>query len=265
MSAELAIHNGDPRAIAKTFIESGMFPDTKTEAQAVVKILAGQEYGLGPFAAMRGIHIIQGQAVPGAHVLAGRVKSSGRYTFKRATKSDDLQKCSLEFFERTPDGWDSLGIETFTMEDAKRAGLLGKTNWQKYPRNMLFARALANGVRFHSPDITGGPVLVAEELDEEYTPPGAVAQPVEVVNQADRWRPSEPQIVELRELYGQSGWSGDEEHARLRMTLLSVGASNQGDLAPLLAALTEDQFAKLREALLTAGLAEAFDATEEKP
>ena len=40
-------------SIGKAFAESGMFLDTKSAAQAIVKIQAGQEIGIPPFAAMK--------------------------------------------------------------------------------------------------------------------------------------------------------------------------------------------------------------------
>ena len=43
----------DPMTVARAFKESGMFPDLQSEAQAVVKIVAGQEVGFGPMAAMQ--------------------------------------------------------------------------------------------------------------------------------------------------------------------------------------------------------------------
>lgn len=68
--------------IAKSFAESGMFTDIKSAAQAVVKILAGQEIGIPPFAAMSGIHIIQGKPAIGAGLMAASVKGSGKYNYK---------------------------------------------------------------------------------------------------------------------------------------------------------------------------------------
>jgi hypothetical protein len=51
------------------------------------------------------------------------------------------------------------------MEDAKRANLTGKDNWTKYPRNMLFARALSNGQKWYAPDVfNGATVYTPDEL-----------------------------------------------------------------------------------------------------
>ena len=48
------------------------------------------------------------------------------------------------------------------------AGLDSNTNWRKYPRNMLFARAISNGARWYCPDLFGGsPVYTPDELGAE--------------------------------------------------------------------------------------------------
>ena len=39
--------------------KSGYWPDAKSEAQAIVKVMAGAELGLPPFASMTGIHIVE--------------------------------------------------------------------------------------------------------------------------------------------------------------------------------------------------------------
>jgi hypothetical protein len=83
----------------------------------------------------------------------------------------------------------TIGVSSFTMEDAKRAGLSGGDNWKKYPRNMLFARAMSNGAKWYCPDVFGGPVYTPDELeprakfdpesDEMVLPPVVEAEVVE--------------------------------------------------------------------------------------
>jgi hypothetical protein len=141
--------------LAKAFAESGMFSDTKSAAQAIVKIQAGQEIGIPPFAAMTGIHIIQGKPTIGAGLIASRLKGSGKYDYRVVEASEKV--CSIDFFQ----GNTKIGNSTFTIEDAKKA--LTK-NIDKFPKNMLFARAISNGVKWYCPDIFSGPVYVPEEM-----------------------------------------------------------------------------------------------------
>jgi hypothetical protein len=143
--------------ISKAFYESGMFTDIKSVAQAMVKISAGQEIGIPPFAAMTGIHIIQGKPTIGAGLIASRLKGSGKYDYRVVEASEKV--CSIDFYQ----GKEKIGNSTFTIEDAKKAGT---KNIDKFPKNMLFARAISNGVKWFTPDVFSGPVYVPEEMPE---------------------------------------------------------------------------------------------------
>jgi hypothetical protein len=147
-------------SIGKAFAESGMFPDVKTAAQAVVKIQCGQELGIGPFAAMSGIHIIQGKPTIGAGVMASCVKGSGKYDYRVVESTEAI--CSIDFYQ----GKEKIGNSTFTIADAKKAGT---KNLDKFPKNMLFARAMSNGVKWYTPDVFSGPVYVPEEMTAPIT------------------------------------------------------------------------------------------------
>ena len=157
-------------SIGKAFAESGMFPDTKSAAQAIVKIQAGQEIGIPPFAAMSGIHIIQGKPTIGAGIMASIVKGSGKYDYRVVESTEKV--CSIDFYQ----GKEKIGNSTFTIDDAKKA--LTK-NLEKFPKNMLFARAMSNGVKWYTPDVFSGPVYVPEEMTATITE-DAKAEVIEV-------------------------------------------------------------------------------------
>jgi len=140
--------------------KSGYFADAKGAAQAIVKVLCGQEMGFLPIASMTGIHIINGKPAVGATLQAAAIKRSGRYNYRVKELTDET--CAVEFLERNGDRqWDTLGVSTFTMADARRAQV---KNMDKFPRNMLFARAVSNGAKWYCPDIFGGPVYTPDEL-----------------------------------------------------------------------------------------------------
>ena len=156
MKNEIQVMNvNEIQVIAKQFAESGMFTDAKQMGQAFVKIQAGQEIGIPPFAAMSGIHIIQGKPTLGAGLIASAVKGSGKYDYKVKEMSDKI--CSIDFFQ----GTENIGNSTFTIEDAKKQAT---KNLDKFPKNMLFARAISNGVKWFCPDVFSGPVYVPEEM-----------------------------------------------------------------------------------------------------
>jgi hypothetical protein len=105
---------------------------------------------------MSGIHIIQGKPVIGAGLIASKIKGSGKYDYK--VVQQDEKACSIDFYQ----GKEKIGNSTFTMEDAKKADT---KNIQKFPKNMLFARAISNGVKWYCPDVFSGAVYVNEERD----------------------------------------------------------------------------------------------------
>jgi hypothetical protein len=146
----------DVEKAALAMAKSGYFQDSRDQAQAVVKILAGQELGFGPFASMTGVYIISGRPSIGANLMAAAVKKSGRYNYRVVEMTD--KACEIAFFEAGAE----IGRSRFTIDDAKKAQT---KNLDKFPRNMLFARAISNGVRWYCPDVfSGAPVYTPEEM-----------------------------------------------------------------------------------------------------
>ena len=152
----------EPMSLADVFVKSGMFPDLKTQAQGVVKILAGRELGLAPLESMTNIYIVNGKVALQAKIIASLIKKSGGYDYT-VEKLDDIE-CTIAFFAIDKDNKRTeLGKSTFTFKDAAKAGLVNKDVWKNYPRNMLFARALSNGARWYTSDVFCG--YTAEEIE----------------------------------------------------------------------------------------------------
>lgn len=156
------------QALAEIVSGSKMFTDAASVERAAVKVLAGRELGLGPIESLRAFHVVEGKVEMSADLLAQRVKQHEGYDY-RVLKLTDTE-CELVFFQ---DGQE-CGHSTFNMNDAKRAKLLEKTKsgndtpWHMYPRNMLFARAMSNGVAWFCPDVAGGArVFVEGEIAPE--------------------------------------------------------------------------------------------------
>ena len=63
------------------------------------------------------------------------------------------------------------------MDRAKQAGLGGKDMWKKYPRNMLKARVISDGVRTAFPACLGGLYTPEENMDFEPTPAASLSHP----------------------------------------------------------------------------------------
>lgn len=171
MKNELAFT--DLYQIGSALAKSGYFTDAKDENQAIAKVLAGQELGIGPVASMTGLYLVKGKVTLSANVMAGLIKASSKYNYKISDHTKEL--CSIEFFENGQ----PVGFSDFTIDDAEIAGLLNNDAWKKYPKNMLFSRALTNGCKWHCPDITIMPVYTQEELGSDNTKPDFVVETLE--------------------------------------------------------------------------------------
>jgi hypothetical protein len=171
----------DLLAVAKLIFDSGLCPDCKNVDQVAYKVMFGGELGVPPIASAQGVFIQWNNKkvydhktkqeswveVPKASMtsalMACLIKKSGRYNF--IVKETTDTKSEIEVFEHN----NSLGVRTFTIEDAKKAELTtgqNAHNYKKYPRNMLHARNISNIAKMDCTDVFGGqPVYTPEELN----------------------------------------------------------------------------------------------------
>jgi hypothetical protein len=165
--------------------QSGFFADARSQAQAIVKILAGAELDFGPVASMNGIYILNGRTTLSAQLVAAAIQRSGRYRYRVVEHT--AESCTLDFFELEAGKREKIGTSSFSMADAHAAGLDTTANWKKWPRNMLWARALTNGARWFCPDVFSGAVYTPDELGAEVDEEG---NPIEVIEApAERYVP----------------------------------------------------------------------------
>lgn len=144
---------------AKLYLASGFFKGVKDQAQACVKMEVARSLNLNPLQGLMGVHFVQDRLCLEASLMAAVAKRNGGYSF-RAIKHDD----TIAHIAILDAKGNKLGESSFSMEDARNAGLSTKDNWRKYPRNMLWARAMANACRWYCSDAFGGPVYVPEEM-----------------------------------------------------------------------------------------------------
>ena len=165
--------------------KSGLF-GVKTPEQAIALMLVAQAEGRNPFEAARDYHIIQGRPALKADSILARFQQAGGSV--RWIELSDT-KAVAEFSH--PQG--GKVIIDWDIERAKRAGLIGKDNWKNYPRQMLRARVISEGVRTIYPGVCVGSYTVEEVQDladtkpageQEYTfvdPPTLQATPQDTV------------------------------------------------------------------------------------
>jgi len=155
------------RSQADELLKSGFLPKSiRTPEQAIAIMQTGKELGLGPMQSLRGIHVIDGKPAMSADLIAGlalaRVPGS---TLRVAESTNTI--CRVEAARAGQE----LTPFSFSMEDARNAGLTGKDVWRKYPRAMLRARCLTEACRAVFPDVVMG-LYSPEELED--SSPGQV-------------------------------------------------------------------------------------------
>jgi hypothetical protein len=143
---------------AQVAVRGGMFGLRSIE-EAASRILYGRELGMSAFMSIMSIDVIKGRPGLKAVSIASLIQKSPRFNFRKEKWTDT--ECVIRFFENGED----VGESSFTIADAKRAGLVTKdSNWEKYPKSMLFWRALTQGARAYCPSVFHGPIESVEEL-----------------------------------------------------------------------------------------------------
>jgi len=171
----------DVSRVAQMMAKSGFFDDAKSAAQAGVKIMAGMELGIPPVAAVRGVYVLDGNTCLSSGLLAALIKQHPRYDYKVVEATDE--RAELAFFENG----EKQGTASFSMEEARSIDhgtkkLAEKDNWQNYPSDMCFSRALSRGRRRFCPDIGNG-IYTPDEMGAVTDRDGHVVE-VEVVEEA---------------------------------------------------------------------------------
>jgi hypothetical protein len=155
----------DLRLMAEAMTRSGLFKEAKDYDRAITLALVGQELGVPPATSIMNIHIIEGKPSLSANLMASQLKKSGKYNYR--VRETTATACRIAFFEMVAGKSEEIGLSEFTIDDAKTAGLLRNPTWTRYPKAMLFARALSQGVRTFCPDAFGGsPVYYEGEIEE---------------------------------------------------------------------------------------------------
>lgn len=162
----------DIERMAASVAKSGLF-GVKQPDQAMALMLIAQAEGLHPAIAARDYHIISGRPALKADAMLARFQTAGgsvRWT--AMTES----KVSAEFSH--PQGG-KVEIE-WTIDMAKRAGLTKNPTWNQYPRAMLRARCISEGIRTVFPGVVVG-TYTPEEV-QDMSP-----EPKDITPENDEW------------------------------------------------------------------------------
>jgi hypothetical protein len=141
-------------SLAEVLAQSNLMPKDLIGKvpNVVVQILAGQELGLSPMAAIRGIHVIEGKPILAADTMVALVLRSGLAEYFTCTEDTDERVT----YETKRKGSPTAQKMSWSTVDTKRAGVQLKDNWRMHPRAMMRARAKSALARDVYPDILAG-------------------------------------------------------------------------------------------------------------
>jgi hypothetical protein len=144
------------KEIAAQVVKSNIF-GLPNEAAAFALMMICQSEGLHPMQAMKRYHIIKGRASMRADAMMAEFQAKGG-TVRWITRTNT--ECKAEFSHPTGG---TVEVE-WTIAMAKDAGLLARNDvWKQFPRQMLTARVISEGVRTILPGIVCG-LYTPEEL-----------------------------------------------------------------------------------------------------
>jgi hypothetical protein len=129
----------------------------KTQDEALAIMLLCQGEGLHPAVALRDYHVISGRPSMKSDAMLARFQQAGG-----SVKWSRYDEAGVSGVFSHPAGG-SVEI-TWTIEQAKAANLSGKDVWKAYPRAMLRARCISEGIRTVFPACIVG-VYTPEEVD----------------------------------------------------------------------------------------------------
>lgn len=145
------------QTMAIAVAKSGLF-GMKTPEQALALMLVAQSEGLHPARAALEYHIIQGRPSLKADAMLSRFQNAGGKVSWLSYTDEDV---TGEFSH--PSGG-AIKIQ-WTIKMAEKAGLTKNPTWRQYPRAMLRARCISEGIRTVYPGVSVG-IYTPEEVQD---------------------------------------------------------------------------------------------------
>ena len=197
-------------------------------ANCLIAMQWGAELGLKPLQALQNLAIINGRPALWGDAVIALVRSSPLCEFISETDDGNTATCRVKRRGEPEE------VRTFSVEDARAAGLIGKQGpWTQYPKRMRQMRARAFALRDVFPDVLRGLPIAEEVMDI----------PTVHVEQS---RPAAVSAITERKAYPAEdfdknlpAWRGVIEAGRRSAADIIAMAESKGEL-------TEEQKAQIR-------------------
>jgi hypothetical protein len=151
------------QSISKELAQSRLHAH-RNPADVLFVILVGEFLGLNAATALMNIYNVNGMPTMKADLKLALAKRHPEYA--GCEIDANTERCIVKMKRRNENGTEEAITSTFTIDDAKRAGLFPKKdNWRMYPQRMLKARAISYAVNDLFPDIVFG-MLSSEEAQD---------------------------------------------------------------------------------------------------
>jgi hypothetical protein len=147
----------DIEKMATAISKSGLFGVKKPD-EAIALMLVAQAEGLHPATAARDYHVIQGRPALKADAMLARFQQAGGSVQWKVYTDEQV----TGIFTHPAGG--TLEV-SWTLAQAKSIGIANKDNWRNYPRAMLRARCVSEGIRSVYPGCVVG-VYTPEEVED---------------------------------------------------------------------------------------------------
>lgn len=144
--------------LAKAIAASGLAPRGFERPESIlIAVQLGAELGLKPMQSLQSIAVVNNRPALWGNGLQGLVLASGKLEdveeWLEGSGDDLTAHCKV-----TRKGVKTPRIGTFSIADAKRAGLMQKDTYQKYPNDMLMNKARARAYKLFADVLCGLPV-----------------------------------------------------------------------------------------------------------
>lgn len=153
--------------MAKLIANSNLVPKAfqGKPGDVLVAMMWGAELEIAPFQALQNIAVINGRPTVWGDLVVALVQRSGKLEYLVRDWDETNQIASVKIKRK---GFPE-SVSTFSMQDAKRAGLAGKDTYRQYPQRMCMWRALTFAIRNEFSDVLKGMAVAEEAMDYQET------------------------------------------------------------------------------------------------